>query len=107
MKIKLIILLISFTTILSSCESSLFAGADVRGYFNSTPENSMFGYVDGMDIDKEGNLYLADTENNVIRKVTPDGFVSTFAGTGKQGDKLGKKEEAEFNNPFGLKFDQD
>ncbi|HTS28347.1 MAG TPA: NHL repeat-containing protein [Bryobacteraceae bacterium] len=36
----------------------------------------------GMTVDPSGNLYIADTFNNVIRKVGPDGTITTFAGTG-------------------------
>jgi hypothetical protein len=75
----------------------------MRGFLNSSAENSMFDYIDAIDIDNDGNIYVAS--NNVIRKLTPDGLVSTFAGTGKQGDAIGKKEESEFNLPADITFD--
>ncbi|MFN7927041.1 MAG: BACON domain-containing carbohydrate-binding protein [Blastocatellia bacterium] len=54
--------------------------------------------------DAAGNLYLADTGNHKIRKITPDGTISTFAGTGKGGyDGDGKAATAaEFNAPTGI-----
>lgn len=99
------LLIFFIIAVLSGCDSSLFVGADVSGYLDSNAENSKFGFIDGMDIDKEGNLYVADSINNVIRKITPEGKVSTFAGTGKKGDTLGKKEDAEFNLLSDIKFD--
>ena len=52
--------------------------------------------------DTDGNLYVADSVNNRIRKVTPGGLVSTFAGTGGAGDKDGHCSEATFNRPWGI-----
>ena len=39
----------------------------------------------GVAVDSEGNVYIADTEHSRIRKVTPDGLISTIAGTGTEG----------------------
>ncbi|MFN8671213.1 MAG: hypothetical protein U0457_03910 [Candidatus Sericytochromatia bacterium] len=93
-KIKLISLFL--ITGLFSCDVKLVAGNDKFGYINSTPEDSSFNQIGGMDIDSKGNLFISDTKNNVIRKIDLDGKVSTYAGTGKAGFKDGKKEEAEF-----------
>ncbi|MCF3110234.1 IPT/TIG domain-containing protein [Niabella sp. CC-SYL272] len=61
----------------------------------------------GMDIDSKGNLYLADIFNNCIRKVAPDGTVSTFAGVpGTEGNKNGAAAQALFNHPADLVVDQ-
>lgn len=42
----------------------------------------------GMAIDRQGNLYIADTQNDKVRKVTPDGIISTVAGAGTPGHCL-------------------
>lgn len=64
-------------------------------------------------LDKEGNLYIADCGNNCIRKITPSGIISVFAGTGYgfgtglggySGDG-GKATAAMLNQPAGLAFD--
>ena len=48
-------------------------------------------------------MYIADTENHVIRKVTPDGKVSTVIGqAGEAGYRDGSPETALFDNPYGV-----
>ncbi len=67
---------------------------------------AMFRYPVGIAIDKKGNLFIADEGNNKIRKISPNGEVSTFAGDGVSGqtdDKNGKL--ARFNQPSGLAID--
>lgn len=57
----------------------------------------------GVAVDKDGNVYVADSSNDTIRKVTPDGKVTTLAGkAGESGveDDFGAK--ARLNNPFGV-----
>jgi sugar lactone lactonase YvrE len=61
----------------------------------------------GMAFDKAGNTYVADQGNNVIRKISNTGIVSTFAGNGTagfSGDK-GPATKAELNQPYGVAAD--
>lgn len=54
----------------------------------------------GLAADAAGNLYITDTPNHIIRKLTPDGTVTTIAGkTGEQGFVDGASADARFNNP--------
>jgi gliding motility-associated-like protein len=60
----------------------------------------------GVCTDAAGNIYVADSYNHSIRKITPDGLVSTIAGTGSSGRLNGKASDATFDNPFGVTVDQ-
>lgn len=55
--------------------------------------------------DLQGNLYIADFDSNVIRKMTPGGTVTTIAGTGVAGYFDSKLGSAQFNNPSGIAYD--
>jgi DNA-binding beta-propeller fold protein YncE len=50
-------------------------------------------------VDASGVLYVSDTNNHLIRKITPEGVVSTIAGTGAIGAANGTGTLASFNNP--------
>lgn len=66
---------------------------------------STFNLPDGVALDSAGNLFVVDSGNNVVRKVSPDGLVSTFAGTGVAGFGDGPKAIATFNRPAGIAVD--
>jgi uncharacterized protein (TIGR03437 family) len=63
------------------------------------------GGPNGIDFDDAGNLYISDTGNNRIRKVAPDGTISTIAGTGAAGflGDNGPALQARLNGPTGLR----
>lgn len=56
----------------------LFAGTEKAGYKDGKGEEAQFNGLSELDFDDNDNLYVADTGNNAIRKITPDGQVSTF-----------------------------
>lgn len=67
---------------------------------------SHFRDPDGVAGDAYGNIYVADTGNHTIRRITPDGFVTTVAGkAGEAGSSDGRSGQARFNAPAGLRFD--
>ena len=58
------------------------AGApNVRGAVNGTGNAARFEQVVGLTVDPQGNVYAADAINNLVRKITPAGVVTTVAGT--------------------------
>lgn len=61
----------------------------------------------GLAVDASGNLFIADSNNHKIRKVTPEGEITTFAGTGVQGfsGDGGPATKATFNRPYDIAFD--
>jgi DNA-binding beta-propeller fold protein YncE len=60
---------------------------------------------DGIVVDPDnGNIYLADTPNNVIREITPQGVVRTFAGSGNAGHADGIGLKATFSYPAGITY---
>ncbi|WP_286159262.1 gluconolaconase [Janthinobacterium sp. HH01] len=77
----------------------------VEGYAEGAGKAAAFNTPSGLAIDAAGNLYVADTGNNAIRKVTPEGVVSTLAGDGLPGDKDGRGAAAQFNGPVGIAVD--
>jgi DNA-binding beta-propeller fold protein YncE len=64
-----------------------------------------FGAPIGVAVDASGDVFVADTQNSLIRKITPDGMVSTLAGSRKEGRADGPGASASFNNPQGIAVD--
>ena len=61
----------------------------------------------GIAIDANGTIFVADSRNHTVRKILPDGTVTTFAGTaGASGSTDGLGSAARFNTPVGLDVDQ-
>jgi len=67
-----------------------------------------FNLPSAIAIDKNSNLYIADTMNHTIRKVDPNGIVTTIAGrAGTAGSTNGNGRSARFNEPSGIAVDDD
>ena len=76
------------------------------GSTDGTGAAARFNHPNGIAIDSSGNLYVADKVNDVIRKVTPAGVVTTIAGTdGLVGSVDGTGTAALFNQPSGVAVD--
>lgn len=86
--------------------ASTIAGTGVAGYLDGPADQAMFHNPSGIARDPQGNLYVADHFNHVIRMIAPDGTVSTIAGTGNPGATNGDLLSASFSNPFAIVWDE-
>ena len=77
--------------------------AGTGGSSNGTGSAALFSSPEGVTVDGSGNLYVADTGNHTIRKITPAGAVTTLAGlAGISGSSDGAGSMARFQYPAGL-----
>lgn len=81
-----------------------FAGS-TQGALDETGTAAQFSYAAGIAIDGSGNLYVADENNQRIRKITSAGVVTTLAGSGTGGSADGTGAAAQFNYPTGVAVD--
>lgn len=91
---------------------SAFAGMmNFAGSADGTGNAATFNNPRGIACDSSGNVYVADTNNNTIRKITPSGAVTTLAGSAgttlenSAGSSDGLGRNARFNGPIGLALD--
>ncbi len=79
-----------------------FAGGAEAGFADGRGDQARFAYPHGLALDEASHLYVADYNNHRIRRVAPDGEVTTLAGDGTPGFEDGKAGAARFRNPCGL-----
>jgi len=90
----------------SGVVTTLAGAAGVAGYVDATGTAARFNYPAGIAVDAAGNVFVSDRSNNVIRRISTAGAVSTFAGVvGVSGSDDGTGSGALFNQPGGLVFD--
>lgn len=80
------------------------AGTGSAGYKNATGKKAKFNRPTGMAAGKNGEVYIADTGNNVIRMIDKNGKVTTYAGSKTAGCANGTLKNARFNEPTGLYY---
>jgi len=83
--------------------TTLAGTAGSAGSANGTGSAARFRSPGAVAVDASGNVYVADTGNHTVRKITPAGAATTFAGTaGSPGNVDGTGAAARFNNPAGI-----
>ena len=78
---------------------STLAGDGTSGFRDGPGAAARFNHPCGVAVDGEGSVYVADNGNDSIRKISPDGVVSTLAGDGTNGFRDGPGPAARFNGP--------
>ncbi len=88
--------------------TTLAGSSGIIGSADGTGSGARFNWPYGVTVDSVGNLYVTDTENCTIRKVTPEGVVTTLAGSpGVSGSADGTGTGARFAWPWGGTMDLD
>jgi sugar lactone lactonase YvrE len=83
-------------------ETATVAGNGKAGYADGPARQAQFNGPIGVAVDPSGNIYVADSYNDRIRMITPDGQVSTVAGKGAPGFADGDRNTALFDTPSGI-----
>ena len=84
---------------------STIAGSDHSSYVDGMGKHARFVYPTGITVDRNGMIYVADRGSHTIRKITPDGIVTTFAGDGTPGYRDGPGTKARFHDPLSVVVD--
>jgi sugar lactone lactonase YvrE len=82
-----------------------FAGNGMQGSTEGTGTAAMFNYPYGVAVDAAGNVYVADSYNHKIRKISSVAVVTTLAGNGTLGSNDATGTLAKFNYPLGVAVD--
>lgn len=97
---------IGFVARAQSVQLSSLAGRPTPGAVDALSDDAQFNCPTGIAVGSDGTIFVADTQNSTIRKVTQDGNVTTFAGlAGVIGSADGNGTNAQFNAPQGVAVD--
>lgn len=116
---KIVILVLVFSSVYYGCSKNTptpqntpqsimvatYAGNGTAGLQNGQPPAAEFSLPSDVAIDGNGDVFISEQGNNVIRAVMTSGQVITYAGNGSIGYKDGAAASAEFNDPQGLAID--
>ncbi|MBK04032.1 MAG: hypothetical protein CL920_37250 [Deltaproteobacteria bacterium] len=97
---------ISHTIRKASTSGTITTLSGVSGSFgkkNDGPQ-SLYNSPVGIALDASSNIYVADSGNHIVRKITPNSSVTNFAGTGVRGYKQGPANTAQFSYPLCLLY---
>ena len=105
--IPFLVTLQAFT--LDAASIATFAGTGAKGFSgeDGPAKDAQLNFPTGVARGPDGALYICDTGNHRIRKVTPDGKILTIAGNGQPGwsGDGGPATEAKLNEPYEVRFD--
>ena len=112
MKINLVLLALLFclrsqaqTYETNNVTVQTFVGSGFYGHVDGPGTQTMFYNPSSIAVDSSGNFFVADSSNYRIRKITPAGIVSTFAGTGTNGTNDGIADVSQFSAPREVDID--
>ena len=91
---------------LNNSRVTTFAGDGIAGFIDGSSDTARFNFPSSVDIDDQGNIYVADRDNHAIRKIDTAGIVSTIAGNGFSGFVDGSSAIARFNRPVNTGIDE-
>jgi sugar lactone lactonase YvrE len=80
-------------------------GSGHAALVDGTGENASFSEPFGICLDAHGTLYVADSANHCIRKISPKGVVTTLSGSGQPGTVDGRADAVRFDTPSNVRFD--
>ena len=93
-------------SVLAPDGSTRVLAGGIEGYREGLGAAAAFNTPSGIALDKQGNVYVADTGNHAIRKIAVDGTVTTLAGSGVAGYADGQGAQSQFNGPVGVAVDE-
>jgi sugar lactone lactonase YvrE len=98
---------LSTIPVVSTATVTTFAGSigGSGGNSNATGTNALFNFPTGSCVDPSGNVYIADNTNNILRRITPAGVVTTFAGSGGATVTDGTGTSAAFKYIYSVAYD--
>jgi len=85
---------------------SVFSGSGVKGDVDGNSTTAQFESISNMVMDSLGNIYAADYGANKIKKITPNGDVTTYAGTGSSGKLNNDRLTSTFTGPVAVEIDK-
>ena len=87
--------------------STLAGVGEEAGYRDGPAAQALFHYPTGVAVDEAGTVFVADAGNNRIRLISPDGMVTTLAGSGERGFQDGPADQTQFDGPYRVTVDRD
>ena len=81
--------------------------AGTIGLMNGPARDALFTFPHGIAMSADGTIIVADTSNHAIRRISPEGRVSTVAGGSGEGDRDGSGDAAQFSKPKAVAVDAD